>query len=162
MAGYTTRTDNGEIIFYPEDLIVSVLDADQSVTNSSTVVAVPAFTVPVGIRERYLVRYNIFFSTTAAGDFRYLIDAPASPTLFRQVAWGQAGDNTSLTTPAVITTEATQSLTHSGAEGFLLATVNLVNGANAGNLLFQFAQEAATAAQSAIVRAGSFIEVRKY
>jgi len=162
MAGYTTRSDNGEIVFYPDDLIVQVLDTDQTVTNSATVVTVPAFTVPVGIRERYLVRYNIFFSTTATGDFKYLVDAPASPTLFRQVSWGQGGDATSLTTPAVATAEGAQTLVHSGTEGFLLATVNLVNGATAGNLLFQFAQDTATASQSAIVRAGSFIEVRKY
>jgi hypothetical protein len=167
MAGYTTRADNGEIVFAPEELACFVLEADQTVTNSDTLVTVPAFTVPVGKYERYILRYNIFLSTTATGDFKYLVDAPASPTLFRQVSWSQGGAATTIvaggsTGGAVATAEGALTVVGTGAEGFLLANLLVVNGANSGNIIFQFAQNTATSAESAIVRAGSFLEVRKF
>lgn len=162
MAGYTTRADSGEIVFGPDDFLVSVLDTDQTVTNSASVVTIPQFTIPVGVNERYLLRYGIFFSTTATGDFKYIVDVPASPTLYRQVSWGQGGGATTLTTPAVATAEGELSVLGTVAEGFLFSNVMLVNGTTAGNVLFRFAQATATAAESAIVRAGSFVEIRKF
>ena len=163
MSGYTTRADNGEIIFQPDQLtLVGIVDADQSVTNSATLVTVPAFTLPVGSRERYLLRYTIFFTTTATGDLKTRVDIPASPTLFRQASWCQPGGHTALTTPALLTAEADQSFTHTGAEGILVINATLVNGATAGSVLFQFAQDTATASESAVIRAGSYLEVRKF
>ena len=162
MAGYTTRSDNGEIIFTTEPPLVQILEADQTVTNSDTLVTVPAFSFPIGKYERYVAEYTIWFSTTASGDLKYIIDAPASPTLFRQVDWTQGGDATSLTTPAVKTAEASTSLTAAGAQGFLKLYLDLVNGATSGTVVFQFAQNTATASESAIVRAGSFVSLRKF
>lgn len=162
MAGYTTRADNGEIIFQPDNLSVSIVEADRTVTNSATLVTVPDFTFPVGSRERYLLRYTIFFSTTATGDLKTRLDVPASPTLFRQASWCQRGGDNTLTTPVVLTAEADQSFVHTGAEGILVINATLVNGATAGSVLFQFAQDTATASESAVIRAGSYLEVRKF
>lgn len=163
MSGYTTRSDNGEIIFQPDQLsLIGVVDADQSVTNSATLVTVPAFTFPVGSRERYLLRYTVFFSTTASGDLKTRLDVPASPTLFRQASWCQRGGDNTLTTPVVLTAEADQSFTHTGEEGILVINATLVSGATAGSVIFQFAQDTATASQSAVIRAGSYLEVRKF
>lgn len=162
MSGYTTRSDNGEIIFQPDQLVLAVADADQSVTNSATLVTVPAFTFPVGSRERYLLRYTVFFSTTASGDLKTRLDVPTSPTLFRQASWCQRGGDNTLTTPVVLTAEADQSFVHTGAEGILVINATLVNGATAGSVIFQFAQDSATSAESAVIRAGSYLEVRKF
>lgn len=162
MAGYTTRADSGEIVFGPDDFLVYVLDTDQTVTNSASVVTIPQFTIPVGVNERYLLRYSIYFTTTATGDFKYIVDAPASPTLYRNASWGQGGAATTITSPAVATAEGEVSVLGTGTDGFLLSNVLLVNGSTAGNVLFRFAQATATAAESAIVRAGSFVEIRKF
>jgi len=167
MAGYTTRADNGEIIFDNAILQTQILEADATVTNSATLVAVPSFTVPVGKYERYVLRYNIFLSTTSSGDLKFNVDVPASPTLFREVCWSQGGSATTIvaggaTGAAVATAEGDLTVLGTGAEGYILANVLLVNGANAGNVVFSFAQNSATSAESAIIRAGSFVEVRKF
>ena len=140
-----------------------VLSADQTVTNSATLVTVPTFTIGVGKYERVLFRLNVFYTTTADGDFKYRLDVPASPTLYRMVPELIVPAATSVTTPGLITAEADGTgLAASGTDGWLRITGMLNNGANAGEILFQFAQNTATSAQSAVVRAGSFIEFQQF
>jgi hypothetical protein len=163
MAGYTTRADNGEIVFAPESFVLQVLDTDLVVNNSDTLVTVPALSFAIGKYERYALRYTFHFTTAnAAGDPKYLVDAPASPTLFRQTSWQQHPLDTALTTPAIATAEGAVNVADADAgNGFILVNLLLVNGANAGNVNFQFAQQAAHASDTTL-RAGSYIEIRKF
>ena len=49
-------------VYQPDVMNVgNIVDADQTVTNSATLVTVPQLTIPVGINERILFRYNIFY-----------------------------------------------------------------------------------------------------
>ena len=138
----------------------NIVDADQTVTNSATLVTVPQFTLPVGKNERILVRYNLFYTSTATGDLKYRVDVPASPTLYRLFAEEQAADATAIVC-STITSEADDTvLFASGTDGFIRVTGVLSNGTTAGQVLFQFAQNTATASQSAVIRAGSFLEYR--
>jgi hypothetical protein len=140
-----------------------VLSADQTVTNSATLVTVPQFTLGVGKYERVLFRMNIFYTTTLAGDLKYRVDVPASPTLYRMVPELIVPAATAVTTPGLITAEADGTgLSASGTDGWLRITGMLNNGANAGDVIFQFAQNTATAAESAVIRAGSFIEFMQF
>jgi hypothetical protein len=152
-------TNNSTVYTSGEFFSGDVLTADQTVTNSATLVTVPTFTLGVGKYERVLFRYNIFYTTTADGDFKYRVDVPASPTLYRLVPELIVPAATAVTTPGLITAEADGTgVAASGTEGWLRLTGMLNNGANAGEILFQFAQNTATAAESAVVRAGSFVE----
>jgi hypothetical protein len=152
-------TNNSTVYTSGEFFSGDVLTADQTVTNSATLVTVPTFTIGVGKYERVLFRMNIFYTTTADGDFKYRVDVPASPTLYRMVPELIVPAATAVTTPGLITSEADGTgVAASGTDGWLRITGMLNNGANAGEILFQFAQNSATSAQSAVVRAGSFVE----
>lgn len=152
-------TNNSTVYTSGEFFSGDVLTADQTVTNSATLVTVPTFTIGVGKFERVLFRYNVFYTTTAAGDLKYRVDIPTSPTLYRMVPELVVPAATAVTTPGLITAEADGTgLAASGTDGWLRITGMLNNGANAGEIIFQFAQNTATPAESAVVRAGSFVE----
>lgn len=161
---YITNPTNNSTVYTPGQFNSGrVLSADQTVTNSDTLVTVPELTIAVGAYERVMLRYNVFFTTTADGDFKYRVDVPASPTLYRLVPELIVPDATAVTTPGVITAEADgTSLSAAGTEGWLRLTAVVNNGANSGDILFQFAQNSATAAESAVVRAGSFVESMQF
>jgi hypothetical protein len=158
-------TINGNIgaVYQPDVLTVgNIVDADQTVTNSATLVTVPQLTFPIGTNERVLFRYTIFYTSTASGDLKYRVDVPASPTLYRLATDNTASDLTAGVT-SVITAEAdSTALLASGTDGVLRLTGVLSNGTTAGQVLFQFAQNTATGSQSAIIRAGSFFEYRNF
>lgn len=150
-------------VYQPDILTVSkVVDSIQTVTNSATLVTVPQLTLPVGINERVFFRYNLFYTSTATGDLKYRVDVPASPTLYRLFSEEQAADGTAIVC-ATITSEADDTvLFASGTDGFIRLTGFVQNGATAGDIVFQFAQNTATASQSANIRAGSFLEYRYF
>lgn len=157
-------TSSSDAIFYSPDLltVANVVDADVTVTNDATLTTVSDLTFAIGKRERILFRYNIFYTTTATGDLKYRVDVPASPTLYRLVTEEQAPAATALVT-GLLTSEADDTITAaSGTEGFIRLTGVLVNAGTAGNVIFQFAQNTATASESAIVRSGSFLEYRRF
>lgn len=156
-------TTNGAFgaVYQPDMMqLANVVDSDQTVTNSSTLVTVPQFTLPVGKNERILFRYNLFYTSTATGDLKYRVDVPASPTLYRLFSEEQAADATAIVC-ATITSEADDTvLFASGTDGYIRLTGVLANGTTAGQILFQFAQNTQTGSQSAVIRAGSFLEYR--
>lgn len=158
-------TQNGNIgaVYQPDVMTLgNIVDADQTVTNSATLVTVPQLTIPVGTNERVLFRYSVFYTSTATGDFKYRVDVPASPTLYRLGVETYAADGTA-TVASTITAEADGTvLFASGTEGFIRLTGVLSNGTTAGSVIFQFAQNTATGAQSAIIRAGSSFEYRYF
>lgn len=158
-------TQNGAFgaVYQPDILTVGgIVDADQTVTNSATLVTIPQLTLPVGKNERVLFRYNLFYTSTATGDLKYRVDVPASPTTYRLFSEEQAADATAIVC-ATITGEADDTvLFASGTDGFIRLTGFIANGTTAGSVIFQFAQNTATAAQSAVIRAGSFLEYRYF
>lgn len=158
-----TLNGNFGAVYQPDAMVVgNIVDADQTVTNSATLVTVPQLTIPVGINERVLFRYTIFYTSTATGDLKYRVDVPASPTLYR-LATENVADDVAAEVTSVITAEAdSTALLATGVNGVLHMSGVLQNGSTAGNVIFQFAQNTATASQSAIIRAGSFLEYRNF
>lgn len=158
-------TINGNIgaVYQPDVMTLgSIVDADQTVTNSATLVTVPQLTIPIGTNERVLFRYTIFYTSTATGDLKYRVDVPASPTLYR-LATDNVADDVTAGVTSVITAEAdSTALLASGVNGILRLNGVLTNGSTAGTVIFQFAQNTATASQSAIIRAGSYFEYRNF
>lgn len=158
-----TLNGNFGAVYQPDSFVAgNVVDADQTVTNSATLVTVPQLTIPIGINERVIFRATLFYTSTATGDFKYRVDVPASPTLYRLFAEEQAADATAIVC-STITAEADDTvLFASGTDGTIRLTGILQNGSTAGNVIFQFAQNTATASQSAIIRAGSILEYRNF
>ena len=139
-----------------------VLPADQTVTNSATLVEVPELTFAVGKYERVLVRYSIFYTTTADGDLKYRLEIPASPTAYRCLSSANPPAATALVT-ALITAEAdATAVAASGTDGHLTLNALVNNGANRGEVQFQFAQNSATAAESVVILAGSSVEYMRF
>jgi len=139
-----------------------VLSADQTVTNSAALVEVPALTFTIGKYERVLVRYSIFYTTTADGDLKYRLEIPATPTAYRCLSTANPPAAVASVT-ALITAEAdATALAASGTEGHLGLNALVNNGANSGEVQFQFAQNSATAAESVIILAGSSVEYMRF
>lgn len=150
------------IVYQPDVMQLSrVVDSIQSVTSSTTLTTVPQLTIPIGINERVLFRYNLFYTTPTAADISYTVDVPSSPTLFRQVTEGMAPDDTAFDL-ALATAEGTIDLLGAAnTDGFIRITGILHNGSTAGEILFKFAQKTSTASATSI-RGGSFLEYRYF
>ena len=150
------------IVYQPDVMQLSrVVDSLQSVTSSTALTTVPQLTIPIGINERVLFRYNLFYTTPTAADISYTVDVPSSPTLFRQVTEGMAPDDTAFDL-ALATAEGTIDLLGAAnTDGFIRITGILHNGSNAGEILFKFAQKTSTASATSI-RGGSFLEYRYF
>lgn len=158
-----TLNGNFGAVYQPDVLTAgNIVDADQSVISSTTLVTVPQFTIPIGANERVLLRYSIQFSCGATGDLKYFVDAPASPTLFRQASLSvdPAG---AVAGGAILTAESNTASVVSAAAGggLLLLNVVVANGTTAGNIVFQFAQNSSEAVNTTI-RQGSYLEYRYF
>jgi len=158
-----TLNGNFGAVYQPDALVAgNIVDADQSVTSSTTLVTVPQLTIPLGVNERILLRYTIQFSAGATGDLKYFVDAPTSPTLFRQAAVSidPAG---AVAGGAILTAESNTAsvVSTSAGGGLLLLNLVIANGTTAGNVTFQFAQNSSDATAT-IIRAGSFLEYRNF
>jgi hypothetical protein len=157
-------TLNGNIgaVYQPDMMQLSnVVDANQIVNNSSTLVDVPQLKLNVDAYERVLFRVNLFYNTATGADFKYQVAVPGSPTLYRQLTEGMAPDDTAFDLAVATSSAAVSILGAANTNGFLRVTGVLVNGANAGTLQFKFAQDAATASDTTVY-AGSFLEYRKF
>ena len=157
-------TLNGNIgaVYQPDMMqLANVVDANQVVNNSSTLVDVPQLSLNVAANERVLFRINLFYNTATGADFKYQVAVPSSPTLYRQLTEGMAPDDTAVDLAVASTSAAVSILGAANTNGFLRVTGVLVNGANAGTLQFKFAQDAATASDTTVY-AGSFLEYRRF
>lgn len=159
----TLNSTNGAVLYAPDQQeLKNIVTADQSVTNSATLVTVPELTISVGKYDRVAFTYQIFYTTTAAGDLKYRVDVPASPTSLRLLLEEQAPAATATVT-TILTAEADDTiLAASGTEGYINIRGVLVNGATAGDIIFQFAQNTQTASETAKILTGSFAEIRRF
>lgn len=137
------------------------LTADQAVTNSVALVTITGFSVPVAANQRIAFKLYGGFTLGATGGFRFAVTPPAGI--------GAINLNYQITEP---TTPAT-------FQDFLFANANITNasavaddyrlqilgsieiGATAGNVLFQFAQNNATA-NPITLREGLILEVMRF
>ena len=159
----TINPTNDSVVYSPSNFEIGGVVAENiTVTNSATLVEIPDLTLAVGKYERILFRATLFYTTTATGDLKYRVDVPASPTVYRVLTEENAPAATALVT-SVLSAEADDTvLSASATEGVVRLTGVLVNGANVGEVQFQFAQNTATGAESAVMLAGSFIEYRRF
>ena len=79
---FNQNASAGQVVFSAQEPITKVVTANQSVTSSTTLVDVSDLTLRIGKYERINFKYNIFYTTAATPDIKYLIDTPASLTSY--------------------------------------------------------------------------------
>ena len=157
---FNQNASAGQVVFSAQEPITKVVKANQDVTSSTTLVDVSDLTIRIGKYERINFKYNIFYTTAATPDFKYLIDTPASLTAYRVAQNGC--DHAGAALASIITAEGSAiSITASGTDGCLQLTGTIENGATAGDLKFSFAQNTSDGT-AATVREGSSVQYYRF
>ena len=157
---FNQNASAGQVVFSAQEPITKVVKANQDVTSSTTLVDVSDLTLRIGKDERINFKYNIFYTTAAAGDIKYLIDTPASLTAYRVAQNGC--DHAGAALASIITAEGSAiAITASGTDGCLQLTGTIENGATAGDIKFQFAQNTSDGT-AATVREGSSVQYYRF
>ena len=151
---FNQNASAGQVVFSAQEPITKVVTANQDVTSSTTLVDVSDLTLRIGKYERINFKYNIFYTTAAAGDIKYLIDTPASLTSYRVAQNGC--DHAGAALASIITAEGSAiAITASGTDGCLQLTGTIENGATAGDIKFQFAQNTSDATAAKVLEGSS-------
>ena len=141
-----------------------VLSADQTVNNTTTLAEVTDLRVPIAKYERLLLKYTVWYTTNASGDFKFEVDAPGTPTEFRVATTstaveGVTGDGALI---ALDTSDpAAVSIATSGTKGYVTVSALVNGGSTAGDITFKFAQNSAQSS-TCIVVAGSSVEYMRF
>lgn len=126
----------------------TIIDKGSDTGYSSAVLASdPALVVPVSANTNYLIRLRVGFTTSASTvGIAVGITTPAAPTSVAFEAMAPFGAGTYAQTVATFATSTTSSATwtqtvSTETGGSLWVEVRIKNGANAGNVTFQFARQ---------------------
>ena len=158
---FNSNATNGGVVYSPQTSINQVVTADHSIASSTTLETVTGLTIPLGKYERVAFKYKIFYSCTANSDFRYLVDVPASVTLYRCTKGGADHAGTALAAAPIATEGSAITIAVTGTEGFLDISGVLENGSAIGELKFTFAQ-GSNHADATLVRRGSNVEFYRF
>jgi hypothetical protein len=138
----------------PPGVFRCVIKPSVTTRTATTVLADdPHLTFPVAANASYVFEYRIFFDTTAAGDFKLALTGPASPTGIRfyrscvapgATAFSSIGVSTALGSGLALTGTGTTG-------GYCEGRGILLNGANAGNVTVQWAQNTSDAGSTSVL-----------
>ena len=157
---FNQNASAGQVLFSAQEPITKVVTANQDVTSSTTLVDVSDLTLRIGKYERINFKYNIFYPTAATPDFTYFIDTPASLTSYRVAQNGC--DHAGAALASIITAEGSAiAIQASGTDGCLQLTGTIENGATAGDIKFQFAQDTSNGTAT-IVLEGSSVQYYRF
>ena len=158
---FNANSTNGSVIYVPGTRSTQILTADTSITSDATLSEETGLTVKLGKYDRIAFRYNIFYSTTANADFKYLVDVPAAITLYRLAATGVDTDAGEISTAPITAEGSAVALTANGTEGYLGLEGVLENGSALGSLKFTWAQNTSHG-DATLVRRGSSVEFIRF
>lgn len=133
--------------------------ADETTNTDTTLSDDSELSFDVSANATYKFRFTIFYDTPTAADFKYEITCPASPTLVSITTTAIAPGATSET----ITRESSCSFgpntitETSGTDGYLVIDGVIQNGANAGSVDFQWAQNTSNGSDTTVYK-GSLVE----
>lgn len=129
-------------------------------TSTTTLAADPTLTVPIAANQSVIIRGVVYLTSGATPDFKYRITGPAAASEVRVDTINRAGSGA--TGPANLFNTDYHSSdqvwamtgTNSGAVNIY---IEVVNGANAGNIAFEWAQNTSDAGNTT-VRQNSWLE----
>lgn len=133
--------------------------ADESKTSNSTFTDDPFMTFSVAANTKYSFRGKLFFNTASSSPgFKAQLTGPASPTKVRVKRTGIVAGGTALSAIQVDSAFSTSIALAAGTgDGYLEFDGFLQNGANAGSVTIQWAQNFSNA-NATVLYAGSYIE----
>lgn len=134
-----------------------IKSADTTRNTNTTTSADPDLQFSLAASTTYAIRIVIKYRTSAAGDFKWGLSGPASPT---EVYGGRIDENTGGSGTFEAYPSNAIALGAAGART-LLIELTVENGANAGTFTFDWAQNTSDAGPTT-VKAGSYIEYRTY
>lgn len=128
--------------------------------NNNTLASDPDLLFPMAANTSYTFTITVYVQASAAGDFKSRVTGPAAPTsvFLSQAGFGTTGMTLSnRIAQAYDSTDLTQVFTSNFVMRWIInGTVN--NGVNAGDLVFQWAQNTTAAGNPTLVLAGSTLE----
>lgn len=132
--------------------------ADETRTGTVALAADTTLQFAMAANTNYRIRGKVFFDTTANGDFKYDLNAPASPTLVRGARVSAIAGGTPAELAVDVAAVASTSLAGAGTTGgYVSFDFIWQNGVNAGTWSFRWAQDTSDGGNT-IVRAGSYVE----
>lgn len=136
--------------------------ADQSVTNSTTLVNAVDMSVPLAAGATYMVRLRACYSASTTGDIKLAWTAPAGTTVQRYGISPALAATDTTATSVRMRRQGQGTTVGAGADGTGVSIGYwediLVAAPSAGTLQLQFAQNAVDATNATILRADSYIE----
>lgn len=157
---FNLNPQTNAVEYVPGELETRINTQDRTVTASTTLVAVPELTISLARFQRIFFRFNLFYSSPAAADFKYRLTVPASLTLYRCFRETWAPDASALAFAQDTSNNGSTDITvlhAANTDGFIRGTGVIHNGANAGDFQLQFAQNTSDPGNT-ILRAGSSFE----
>lgn len=131
---------------------------DQAKASDTVVAADSTLKFPMAANTRYAFRMKAWFTTTATADFNFGHSGPASPTLVHIQHTGIAGGATVFSLIGISTAyTASLGLAGAGIPGMAELNGMILNGANAGDFEFLWAQRGSDVNPTTVL-AGSYIE----
>lgn len=133
------------------------LTTTQSVTSSTVLVDATGMTIAVAANQKVHIRCMFYFTVGAAGGVKAQIIVPAGGTAFSNAVF-----LVNTVAPAVVSAMQTSSaafadaLANAGSH-YLIMEVDVINGATAGNIKLQFAQNSSNGTACQLL-AGSFMD----
>jgi Collagen triple helix repeat (20 copies) len=156
------QDEEGEQLIFPPPLPPRWtrvrLITSQNVTNSITLTSsVLAFNMLAS--RNYVFKMVAFFDTTAAGDMKYQFTGPASPTMVRLICYDKPPAATAITAGMLTAFSSVRTVVSASTIGGSVHVEGMVqNGANAGDITFQFAQNTQTNDAGVTLLVGSYLE----
>lgn len=138
--------------------------ADQSVTNSTTLVSSNDLVAPVVANGIYVVRMYLVYDCNSTADFKYQLTLPASGVVVKHSRWANAAADAAINSAV---NHDSQDVTTYNLGGVAAGTIMtalpraiIALGATAGNCTLQFAQ-AVSNGTATILKAGSVMNLRR-
>ncbi|MGH3978080.1 MAG: hypothetical protein ACRDRZ_03600 [Pseudonocardiaceae bacterium] len=138
--------------------------ADQTVTNSVTLVSSTSLTMPVEANATYAYDALVIYTAPTAQDFRYKWLLPTGSGI-RNSPWNNTLTDTTLNAPVAHDAFDVFESAAGGIGAGAMVTYRpggvMIVGATSGSMTFQFAQWTAGAATSAVLKLGSWVRLAR-
>ena len=133
--------------------------ADETVTTDTVLSNDAALLFSVATSTKYSFRFRVWFDSAIAADFKFGINGPATPTIFRAAYTyiDPEGLDVTNTLSAYETTGIAVVYATTNTGGYVSINGIIQNGSNAGSVSFTWAQNTSNAGNTTVL-AGSYVE----
>lgn len=134
--------------------------ADETVNNSATLQDDDDLVIAIGANETWYFEAMILHNTGTTPDIKVGFDIPAAATLSWTDVARTSSDTPAMTVP-IQTDDGVDVLTGTGAASVAMIWGVVVNGANAGNLQFRWAQNTQDASDTKVLATSYLMAARE-